>query len=153
MNHIDKAAALFEQRYNCAQAVFAAFAERLGLDEAAALKLSCGFGGGMGRMGGTCGAVTGAFMAIGLAHGRSALEDLQAQNNTHELVREFTRLFLERHPSTVCRELIGVDLLTTDAADVAAKRYICEACVRDAAVIAGVLSGDVNRSTTRIPSL
>ena len=45
---------------NCAQSVLLAFAEELGLDPEKGLKMASSFGGGMGAMGLTCGAVTGA---------------------------------------------------------------------------------------------
>ena len=52
--------------YNCAQGVLAAFAEELGIDEDTAFRVGANFGSGM-RIGGTCGAVTGALMVLGLA--------------------------------------------------------------------------------------
>jgi C_GCAxxG_C_C family probable redox protein len=51
-------------KYNCAQAVLGAFCEESGLDINIAFKLANGFGGGI-RCGETCGAVSGAVMAIG----------------------------------------------------------------------------------------
>ena len=57
----------FRSGYNCAQAVIAAFSEDFGVDVKAALKISEGFGGGIGRMRSVCGAASGMFMAIGLA--------------------------------------------------------------------------------------
>ena len=60
-----KAMALFEQGYNCSQAVFLAFKDKYDIDESTALKLSSSFGGGMGRLREVCGAVSGMFMAAG----------------------------------------------------------------------------------------
>jgi len=51
---------------NCAQSVFAAFSEDIGMDFETALKLSSSFGGGMGRLREVCGAVSGMFMIAGL---------------------------------------------------------------------------------------
>ena len=48
MTRSEKAVALFESGCNCAQAVFAAFADLVGMDEATALRLSSSFGGGIG---------------------------------------------------------------------------------------------------------
>ena len=50
---------------NCAQSVLVCFANELNLDELTALKIASGFGGGMARAE-TCGAVTGAYMVLGL---------------------------------------------------------------------------------------
>ena len=49
MNHKEKAKDLFQSGYNCAQSVFAAYAEELGMDFETALKVSSSFGAGMGR--------------------------------------------------------------------------------------------------------
>ena len=54
---------------NCAQAVVVAFSDLTGLDEAFSAKLSCSFGGGMGRMREVCGAVSGMLMVAGLLYG------------------------------------------------------------------------------------
>ena len=67
MNRIELALSRFAEGFNCSQAVFSAYAE--GIDEETALKIASGFGGGMGRMAGTCGAVTGAMMVLGLRFG------------------------------------------------------------------------------------
>jgi C_GCAxxG_C_C family probable redox protein len=100
----------FRQGFSCSQAVLAAVSKPLGLDTDRALKLAQAFGGGMARMGLTCGAVTGAMLAIGLKYGRTRPEDEEAREKTYGLVHEFIRRFRDRHGSIVCRELIGVDL-------------------------------------------
>jgi C_GCAxxG_C_C family probable redox protein len=64
----------------------------------------------MARMGETCGAVTGAFMAIGLKYGKARAEDEGARDKTYELVREFVNRFQSRHGSIICKELLGYDL-------------------------------------------
>ena len=62
MSKVEKAEALFKSGCNCSQAVFTAFADEFGLDEELAKRLSCGLGGGVGRMREVCGAVSGAAM-------------------------------------------------------------------------------------------
>jgi C_GCAxxG_C_C family probable redox protein len=66
----ERAKQFHELGYGCAQAVLASFAEDYGLSEEAALRISTGFGSGMGRLCEVCGALTGAFMVIGLKHGK-----------------------------------------------------------------------------------
>jgi C_GCAxxG_C_C family probable redox protein len=68
-DYIDRAVLLFDEGYSCAQAVLLAFSPSFGLDESTAKLISSTFGGGMGRLRLTCGAVTGAFMVLGLAYG------------------------------------------------------------------------------------
>jgi len=69
MNAADRAEQLFRGPCNCCQAVLGSMAPRLGLDEGTAILFGTAFGGGMGRMGGICGAVTGAFLVLGLRYG------------------------------------------------------------------------------------
>ena len=88
MNRKDRAVDLFKQGFSCSQAVAAVFAEDNGLPVATAFRIAQGFGGGMARLAETCGAVTGAFMIIGLKHGRTRPEDEAAKERTYALVQE-----------------------------------------------------------------
>lgn len=104
----EKAMALFEQGYNCAQSVFLAFADLHGLDEKTAAALSSSFGGGMGRLREVCGAVSGMFMTIGMLYGyddpKAVAEKAELYARVQELAADFER---ENH-SIVCRELLGL---------------------------------------------
>jgi C_GCAxxG_C_C family probable redox protein len=99
-----------ERKSNCAQSVFRVFAEDLGLDENQALMISQGFGGGMGHTGQVCGAVTGAYMALGLGNPASKENPRQSVEKTYALVSEFERMFKNLHGSVNCSELLGYDL-------------------------------------------
>jgi len=136
MNKANEAVACFHSGFNCAQAVFSTYCEELGLDKKEALRIACGFGAGMGRLQETCGAVTGAYLLIGLKHGKYLQEDNAAKENTYALIQKFAALFVERNKSTNCRDLLGVDLVNGDM-QVASKRVktICPKMVRDAAEI------------------
>ena len=101
------------QGFNCSQAVFSTLAEPLGLDRSLALKIASPFGGGIGRTGETCGAVSGALMALGLQFGFSE-PDPQAKDRVYALTREFLRRFQERYGAVACKTLIGVDLSTPE---------------------------------------
>ena len=113
MNHIESAKTYFEQKFQCSQAVFAAFAEELGLSEEQALKIGGCFGGGMFK-GEVCGACTGALMALGLKFGQSDINDLESKQKTKEVASEFLENFKKENGSYVCRELLGCDLSTPD---------------------------------------
>jgi C_GCAxxG_C_C family probable redox protein len=97
-------------RLNCAQAVLGSFAPELGLEGGLALRLTQGFGSGMGRSGNTCGAATGAFMVLGLAHKIDPANPRESLEKTYALVQEFSWRFVARHGTLVCRELINYDL-------------------------------------------
>jgi len=132
----DKAAEIFCDGYNCAQAVLTAFCEDYGIDLDTARKISCGFGGGMGRTNEVCGAVSGAIMLIGLKHGKYIGEDEPAKEKTYALIQEFSRRFKELNGSVNCRELLGVELISGEKALIASKvKVICPKMVKDAAII------------------
>lgn len=88
----------------------AAYGVKLGMDHETALRIGSAFGGGMGRMGETCGAVTGAFMIIGLKYGATGAENRESKTKTYELVKKFTERFKARNDSVICRELISFDI-------------------------------------------
>ena len=100
-----------ESKMNCAQAVLTAFCEELGLDGATALKLASGFGGGMGRGGKTCGAVTGAYMVLGLRETALCREGVEA---VYTQLKVFNQKFTEQFGSIECKELLDCDLSTSD---------------------------------------
>jgi len=133
---VNEAVACFKDNFNCSQAVFSTYCEEFGLDKKTALKIACGLGGGMGRLGEVCGAVSGAYLLIGLKYGKYVKEDEKAKEKTYEMIQEFTRLFKAKNRTTICRELLGVDLLTGDK-QLAAERVktICPKMVQDAAEI------------------
>ena len=133
----DDAVACFNDGFNCAQSVFSTYCEEFGVDKTSGLKISCGLGGGMGRLQETCGAVSGAFLLIGLKYGKYKKEDEAAKEKTYAAVREFSALFKERNKTTCCRELLGVDLLNGDKQFGKEQvKKVCPKMIRDAAEIA-----------------
>ena len=141
MSRVELAVSCFEEGFTCSQALLSAYGTQFGLDREVALRIADGFGGGMGRMGEICGAVTGAFMVIGLKYGRTVAEDTQARKKTNSLINEFVRRFKDSHESIVCRELLGCDISTPEGLNSAREQKlfttICPKCVRDAAEIVG----------------
>lgn len=71
------------------------------------MKLGTAFGGGMGKSGETCGAVTGALMIISLKRGAADVHDKALKEKTYELAGEFIRKYRERNSYITCRELLG----------------------------------------------
>ena len=110
MNHIEQAISVFKAGFLCSQALLSTYGVRFGLSREMALKVSAAFGGGISRMGETCGAVTGALMVIGLKHGSSEAEDKAARERTYAVAREFAQRFSARHGSLRCKDLLGCDL-------------------------------------------
>jgi len=135
----EEAAAYFEKGFVCSQAVFATYAEPLGLKPGIALPIADAFGAGMGGMAETCGAVTGAFMVIGLKYGRVHPGDAEAKEKTRRLIKEFVRQFKNRHGSITCKTLLDVDISTDEGMKAAREKGLfdthCPKFVRDAAEI------------------
>jgi len=111
-----KAKTRFENGYACSQSVFSTLSPNLGLDEETALKVSSAFGGGMGRHGEVCGAVTGALMALGLKFS-STNED--KEEAIREASQELMRRFKEEKGSLLCRELLGYHLIVPEERETA----------------------------------
>lgn len=100
----------FIKGYDCSQVVLAYFAEKLGLSEEVANKVSACFGGGM-MQADTCGAYTGALMAIGLKYGHYDEETLLAQKDVMMAKSaEFKAKFYETFETCNCKELLGYDV-------------------------------------------
>jgi C_GCAxxG_C_C family probable redox protein len=136
MNHIELALSRFAEGFNCSQAVFATYAQ--GVGEETALAIASGFGGGMGRMAETCGAVTGAMMVLGLSFG-GATPDREAKERVYAKIREFAERFKARNGSLVCRDLLSCDISTPEGYETAKEKSLltttCPNFVRDAAEI------------------
>jgi C_GCAxxG_C_C family probable redox protein len=118
-----RAASLHEQGYNCAQSVVCAYCDLFGVDENTAFKMSEGFGLGMGMME-TCGALSGAFMLIGLRDSKGSANPGETKAHTTKMAREMAEKFKEKNGSYLCRELKGV----TDGK----VRRSCPGCIEDA---------------------
>jgi C_GCAxxG_C_C family probable redox protein len=111
-----RAVSLFvDTDYNCAESVLLAAAERLRKCTPSIPCIATAFGGGMGRKGSVCGALTGAFMALGLVYGRSKPTD--DREKIYGLARELYDRFTEKFGSPLCSELIACDLSTADGRD------------------------------------
>ena len=126
----------FGSGFYCSQAMLSTYCEDFGLDKETALKISCGLAAGMARLSSTCGAVTGAYMVISLKHGSFLPGDKNAVEKTFALIQEFGKRFIEKHGTTNCRELLGVDLRYGDKTLAGEKvKELCAGFVKDAAEI------------------
>ena len=113
MDRINNAVNKFNQGYACSQAILSEYCVLFDMDTETALKLSAGFAGGM-RFGRTCGAVTGAFMVLGLKYSTQNCEKPEDRNNVYNAVCDFTKRFEEIHGTTNCETLIGCNIGTAD---------------------------------------
>lgn len=92
----------------CTQSVLCAFSEETGLDMFSAMKISLPFGGGMGRMRLTCGAVTGMMMVYGLRFAPASVPTREEKGECYKDVRVLAERFKEKAGSVICAELLGI---------------------------------------------
>ncbi len=101
-----RAKELFFSGFNCSQAVFCTFAEDYNIPEELALRLSASFGGGIGRMRETCGALCGICILAGLEAGQTQGDDQESKHINYALVQKFFQQFQQKNGGTRCAELL-----------------------------------------------
>ena len=148
MDHSVLSKEMFCKGYNCAQAVVAAFHEELGMTESEAARLSSSFGGGMGRMRETCGAVSGMLLVAGLLWGYGTPGDDEAKAAHYRLVQEMAAKFRERTGSLICRELLGNPPSDPNPTPRTADFYKTRPCAGFVALAAEILDGEIAERCT-----
>ena len=98
----------FTDGYNCAQSVALAFADLVPVEGDVLSRLSCSFGGGMGRLREVCGAVSAMFLIAGLLYGYDGPETGEVKAAHYARIQELARRFEEKNGSLICRELLGL---------------------------------------------
>ena len=107
MTHPEKATELFLSGFNCAQAVFCAFSDVTGIDEATSLRLASSLGGGVGGARELCGAVNAGAMVLGIAKGYDTPDDPGAKREHYARVTKYLDTFRADFDTVVCRELLA----------------------------------------------
>ena len=107
MDHGMKAAELFVQGYNCAQAVAVSFCDVTGLDEKTTARMVSPYGGGMGRLREVCGAVSGMLFVLGYLYGYDNSDADETKKALYEQVQGLAGQFREKCGSIICRELLN----------------------------------------------
>ena len=103
--------------HNCAQAIICTYADLIRIDEETGRNLGCAFGAGMGNMEGTCGALTGASVVLGLA--------TKDKPKARKAMGQIMTQFQQRNGATQCKMLkgVGTGVILRE----------CSGCVADAA--------------------
>ena len=147
----EKALHYFHQGFNCAQSVFAAMADQVGMSETAALRFSSAFGAGLGRMRGTCGAFSGLCMVAGFCKG-NLTGNPDDKEVIFSLTRELAEAFKKEFGSLTCRELLHLDTEMENSARPSERTSFyyearpCERCVAFCASLAQKLLDDAANS-------
>ena len=131
----EKALASFRAGLNCAQAVVTSYSDKMNYDNGLALSISCGFGGGMGKLQETCGAVTGSFMVLGIYNCIKFSDNKERKEATYPMVQKFSEQFKHINGSTDCISLLKCDLKTEEGNRYAKENNlfgtVCEKCISD----------------------
>jgi C_GCAxxG_C_C family probable redox protein len=127
----EKAIKIFNSGINCAQSVASVYTEKFNIDEEILLTLASGFGAGMGKLQKTCGAVTGAFMVIGMANRNIPVE--KRKDKIYSEIFNFEQKFQEKMKSSSCDQLLNCDLKTGEGREkfksLSLKKNVCEKCI------------------------
>lgn len=125
----EESASLFNSGCNCSQSVFSVFTEEYGLEPKLGRKIATALGGGVGRTGNMCGAVSGAILAIGLIYGMDNPGDTETKEKTYQMTQEFVKTFTERYGSVSCPTLLGYHLgIPSEREEAGKKGAIKEIC-------------------------
>ena len=130
--YVLRALAFHDRGYNCAQSVACAFLEVLPVDESTLFKVTEGFGRGIGRTEGTCGAISGAVAVASLLTSSGTVEHL-TKKTTYELAGEIFDRFAQKNHSPICKDLQGLQNGTVLRS--------CPGCIEDAVLIVQELLG------------
>jgi len=103
------AVSYFEKGFNCAQSVLLTMQRFWKVKKPLEPKVASAFGGGVGRVGSVCGALTGGVIAIGLKYGTNN-PSAEKREKAYSMARKFYTQFGKDCGSVLCRELIGYDL-------------------------------------------
>ena len=97
---------LFKQGFDCSQVVLAEVSERIGITREEAYSIAACFGIGAAQ-GDTCGAASGAMMALGIRYGNTMPGDLSTKKDLFEKRDEFIRRFAQMNGKVSCPDLLG----------------------------------------------
>jgi C_GCAxxG_C_C family probable redox protein len=128
-----RAEELFMQGFNCSQSVATTFADVYGYSEEQMLRVSAGFGAGIGRMRMSCGAFNAMALLAGLENGSVTPGDREGKSNNYKMVQELAACFQKEHGSLICSELLKLkrDIpLSYEASERTAEYYQKRPCVK-----------------------
>jgi C_GCAxxG_C_C family probable redox protein len=146
MDRGTKAAELFLNGYNCAQAVAVAFSDLTGLDEQLSARLASSFGGGMGRMREVCGAVSGMLMVAGVLYGYDTPGDDTVKKAHYTLVQNLAGEFREKNGSIICREILKNPPSDPAPSPRTAEYYASRPCARMVYTAANILEAYIKEN-------
>jgi C_GCAxxG_C_C family probable redox protein len=143
--HREKAVKYFLSGYNCAQSTAAAFAEECGLDADTVLMMMAGFGGGIGGLRETCGAVSAMAYVAGLQVGPYAANEIATKKRLYGLIQQMAQAFVTQHGTLCCRELLEKEScdISREPSARSADYYAARPCTRIVASAADIIAQSI----------
>ncbi|MGL4804913.1 MAG: C-GCAxxG-C-C family protein [Bacteroidales bacterium] len=137
-----RAESFFREGYNCAQAVFMAYADIFGINSELAKAIPTSLGGGMGRLREVCGAVSGMFLLVSLKYPVMQGSDKEIKKINYATVQQLAETFSFKNGSIICRELLNLKVqkqepTPEERTEKYYKKRPCVEYVKDAARIIG----------------
>ncbi len=148
---VQQAVSFFEEGYNCSQAVFMAYSDLYGIDQETAAKLATSFGGGMGRLREICGALSGAFLVLGLHYPYVNVSDRKSKNENYKVVQKVANDFKLEMGSYICADLLKVkrEAQSPESAERTSEYYESRPCARCVAVAARIIEEEITLDKTK----
>jgi C_GCAxxG_C_C family probable redox protein len=135
--------------YNCAQSVVKAYAGETHIDETDLIHLAFPFGGGFGRQGLVCGAVSGAAMILGSVYGPKVQDPAVYRETIYRLTNELINRFQSANGAYLCRDLLHLDISKPEQAKTARETGVfttlCPVFVQSAAEILEAMLVEANQ--------
>ena len=120
---------LFKQGFDCSQIVLAEVSGKIGITREQAYAIASCFGIGMAQ-GGTCGAASGAIMAIGMRYGNVKSGDMRTKADVFAKRDEFIRRFEQMNGKVACPDLLGQRVDTLEEMLIASPMGVFKYCPR-----------------------
>ncbi|BBE31336.1 hypothetical protein OSSY52_14770 [Tepiditoga spiralis] len=115
----------FNNGYTCSQAIVKTFKNEFNIDEKILEAISYGFGGGMGKSGNICGAVSGGIMVIGMRNMN------EKKDIVYKKVNKFISEFKKINGETSCTKLLEFsNELSEEEEKNKFKKKICTNCIK-----------------------
>jgi C_GCAxxG_C_C family probable redox protein len=115
LDAIEKARAYFltdDNFYGCSETTLIVLQEAYGLSNPTDSSPAMALNGGVAWSGGTCGAVTGAAIAVGRLAAKRIADHKQAKRAARCIISRLMEDLLAQYGHVNCRELIGLDIST-----------------------------------------
>lgn len=146
MDYSKKAEELFNNGYNCSQAIVLAFKDKLNLDEKTLQSLSSSFGGGISRLREVCGCISGMGIVLGLLYGNYDVNDNNAKAKHYQMIQKLALKFKDKYSSYNCANLLNIkEGPSSHIPEIRSKEYYMKRpCGKYIAYMASLIEREIN---------